>query len=375
MKLKTLTLINFQKHSNLVLNFNDNLNVITGLTGTGKSCIFRALEWVCNLSNISMVDFRKEGTKETSVSVVLDNGFTVKRVRSTSINRYILSKEGCDDVVFNSFGKETPEEIKKVLEISSISIDNDSLNLNFASQDQLNFILDTTYSDTFKAKLFNKLTGNEALDDIFKDLNKEHLRISREVKQTEQQIEKQEEQLSECSTQYKKDKNKLNLVKTKFKSLSENIEIYEHLKDLAMHLTGNKQDTELIEIKKSQIKSISEDKLKELKEKAKLLECYQELFEELESVKSTIKSLNKQKESIGDVKVVDSDNLKQKNESLQNLIQLQSQLLQNNQQSNALSEQISDAKKTMGEKEKELKVLWDKCDVCPLCKGKTNHGK
>jgi len=372
MKIQKLILINFQRHKKLELDLEDDINVISGLTGTGKTCVFRALEWVCNFSNISADDFRKEGTKETSVKIILDNGFGVERVRSNSINRYILSKEGDSDIVFDSFGKETPEEITNALGISQIVIDNEKLNLNFASQDQLNFILDSTYSDTFKAKLFNKLTGNEMLDDVFKKLNKEHLRISKETKQTEKDIETQEEQLGDYSVRYKEDKKKLNLIKDRYEQLLEKIEVYNHLLKLEAKLKTNKDSIEFLKFKKSQIKDISVDKLNELKEKAKLLNRYQNLFADLESNKSVIKKLNVKKESLA-VTDVDFNLLKKNSETLLKLKHIQKRFVKNTEQIESVTKQIAKEKELLDNQETELKELWDACSVCPLCKGKVNH--
>jgi len=72
--LKSVTLKNFQTHDNLTVNFTDNVNVISGLTGVGKSAIYKAILWVYGYSDISENDFRREGTNETSVIVKLSSG-------------------------------------------------------------------------------------------------------------------------------------------------------------------------------------------------------------------------------------------------------------------------------------------------------------
>ena len=100
MKVQQVHIRNFQKHSDLKLDFNSDVNIITGLTDSGKSGIFRALEWVFNFSNISENDYRKEGTNETSVKIWLDNNFQVERIRSNTLNRYILSKDDYEDKIF-----------------------------------------------------------------------------------------------------------------------------------------------------------------------------------------------------------------------------------------------------------------------------------
>jgi len=367
-------IINFQKHSQLELNFAQDRNVIIGPTRSGKSVIFKALEWVCGLSNISENDFRKEGTKETSVKIWLINNYQVERIKSNTINRYVLSKAGCDDKVFDSFGKFIPEEIADVLNIPSITIDNERINLNFANQDQLNFLIDGQYSDTFKAKLFNKLTGNEILDKLFKELNKDHLKCIREIPATEELIAKQEEQITEYSLSYKMLKNKLCMVTDKFKKIKEEVEKYEHLKDLSDKLKINKENEEFIKFKKSQIKIISDEKLKQLKTDAEELQKLQELSNKIKIVNESIEQIKKQKEQIKVVDV-DFDKLKKDNELIQKLKRLNEQLVRNIEK----EQDIVIEKKEINEKlkigEEELEKIWKKQRCCPLCKQEIDYEK
>jgi len=366
MKILKAQFKNWQKHFDLTLNFNKDINVITGLTDSGKSGIYRGLEWVCNFSNISERDYRKEGTDETSVKIWLDNEFQVERIRTNSINRYILSKEGTEDKVFDSFGKEAPEDIAKVLGISSIDIDNEHINLNFANQDQLNFLLDERYSDGFKAKLFNKLTGNEALDSLFKEMNKESLRFHREIKTTEEDLSKQEEELAEYSQKYKKLKKKLNLVKTKYEDILEKHKIYEHLKELSNKLKENKENLDFIKFKASKIKIISEQKIEELKEKTEKLKQIQNIAYELESINDNIESIKKQKNNI---KVVEFNEkqLISCNETLDKLKKLNNLLLLNTEVLQTIAINKKCFKEELKKKEKELEDIWKEQKICPLC--------
>lgn len=368
MKIKKIQLKNWQSHKELTLNFVDEINVITGLSNVGKSSIRRAIEWLCFNANISESDYRSEGTDETSVKVWLDNDFIIERIRSNSINRYILSKEGCEDRVFDKFGSVVPEEIQQVIQVKEIEIENEKLNLNIAEQLSLPFLLDK--SATFRAKLFNKLTGNELLDKLFKEFNKENLRINREIKETEESITVQENQLVEYSKNYKILKDKLTSVKEQYSKLKEEIVIYENLKDLSEKLKTNKENQEFVNFKASQIKVISEDKIKELKLKAEELKKLQELSYELEATNEAIEKLLFQKSKI---KIVDVnfEGLKEKNELLQNLEKINQQLVNNQQELNKIGQLSHNIGQTSTELEKELKEVWEKNPTCPLCgKGK-----
>lgn len=369
MKILKVHICNFQKHANLKLDFNSNINVITGLTDCGKSGIFRALEWVCNFSNISESDYRKEGTKETSVKIWLDNSFQIERVRSNTINRYILSQDDSEDKIFDNFGRNTPEEIAEVLGISTIDIENEHINLNFANQDQLNFLLDSTYSDTFKAKLFNKLTGNEVLDVLFKELNKESLRFNREIKETEENLKRQEEQLSEYSLSYKSLKKKLCMVTEQYEKVKEEIEIYEHLKDLSDKLKVNQEQENEVKDKVSQIKIVSDKKLKDLKKQAEDLKVIQELSYELEAINDNLKSLSNKKKEIKIVNV-DFNKLKDTVNCIESYKNMYDNLQDNNEKIKTVLSNKTTVLQNRTKLEKELNEIWKEQKICPLCKKK-----
>jgi len=364
--IERLVLKNFQKHEMLDLTFSNDINVITGLTAAGKSGIYRGMEWILNMSNISQKDFRREGTKETSGKIWLNNGFQIERIRTNSINRYILSKEGCDDKVFDSFGQNMPEEIADVLGFSSIDIDNEHVNLNFANQDQLNFLIDSTYSDTFKAKLFNKLTGNEVLDKVFKKLNSEHLQYKRDSKTLEQLIKKQEVDLSEYTLTHKTLKNKLCMVNEQYNKVKEDVEIYNHLKELCDKLKTNKENEEFIIFQKSKIKTISEDKLKDLKNEAELLIKLQVVSDKLQNVNDTIKANGITLKSLKQSDVDFSELIKQ-NETLQKLTQLQDLNASNLEKDQQNAVTIKEAKNKLQEVTEKLEKIWKECKTCPLC--------
>ena len=367
MKLLKIQLQNFQCHDNLTLNFNENLNVIYGDSGAGKSAIYKAIEFLLNCSDVSEDAYRQEGSKQTSVKGWFDSGFQVERIRSNSINRYILSKEGCEDKVFDTFGRETPEEIQKVFQIEPIEIEKEKLHLNFANQDQLNFILDSYFSDTFKAKLFNKLTGNELLDVLFKDCNSDGLRIGREIKTLESTLEQQENDLVESTFKYKELKKKCTFVKEKFEALQEDVEIYENLKLLSEKLIQNSDKTNEIKEQLKLIKTISSDKIEELKGKAKELDNLKELFTELQVVKSSIKKVEEQQKQIKVVNV-NWQELKDKANEILELSDIKEHLLNNEAQQKELQVDLKAIQSILKKNENKLKEIWAKTDRCPLCK-------
>src|SRR6185295_5958877 len=175
---------NFQKHKDLTLSFSDKVNVVFGESGVGKSCIRRALEWC--LFNASIDGVRKQGTKETSVKVFLQNGIWIERVRSASKNQYRFHNGDGVVVAFDAIGKTIPDEIKNAIGIASIKLDKDEIYLNSSPQISLPFLFDV--SGTERMKLFNRLTGNDVLDELLVSFNKDILRVGKDLKSEEEKF-------------------------------------------------------------------------------------------------------------------------------------------------------------------------------------------
>lgn len=151
-----IILKNFQRHEKLKIDFCNGINIIHGESDKGKSSIRRAIEWIC--FNQSIDGIRKTGTKQTSVILGLKNDIEIERVRSTSINRYIL-RINDEEKVFDSIGKSIPEEIQEVLNIYPVEFDDEKIYLNSQNQLGLPFLMDK--SPSVRMKLFNKLSGND----------------------------------------------------------------------------------------------------------------------------------------------------------------------------------------------------------------------
>jgi len=184
--IKKLELINFQKHADLTIPLVNGINVIHGASFAGKSCVVRAIKWLFFNEPKGDVVRKEEGdkfTKKTSVKITFENNgkeITVERVKSNSINSYIVYDGEKKEPPYNSVGKTIPDDIKKLLGVSTFNIDKDSLILNVANQITLPFLFDK--SGTFRMKLFNKLTGASIIDKVFQSLNKDILQLNRKEK-------------------------------------------------------------------------------------------------------------------------------------------------------------------------------------------------
>lgn len=365
-KINALQLINFQKHEDLFLEFNDNLNIISGQSDSGKTAIFRAIAWLCNCSNISDSDYRKEGTKQTSVKVWLNNGFQIERVRSASINRYILSKEGIENKVFDKFGRDLPQEISDILNFSNIIIDNEQIDLNFADQDNSNFLLDSQYTDLFKAQLFNLLTGADLLDKLFKQFNKDILQIGRDLKSEEEKVD----YLSKDIEIKEVEKEQLEAIHKKAEKLVNNLKVtqenYCKYKELLELVKKNREITQIIKNKKLTIKIPEYIEIKELTEKIEDFNTKKSLLNAITDTNSKIATTLSKKAEIA-LSDIDIQEICIKIERFKCLNELNILLSENLSNLGSFSLQKEELNKKIILLKESLDEILEKVEICPLC--------
>jgi len=365
MWLKQLELKNFQNHSDLKLNFTSGVNVLYGATDVGKSCVRRAISWV--FFNTPQGDVvRKEGTKKTSVKVTLDSGITVERIKSASINAYMLVI-GDEKKRFDSVGRKIPEEVVEVLRTSLVDINGDSINLNISDQIALPFLMDK--SATFRSKLFNKLTGSEITDKILQDLNKDILKVGREEKIISEELEQKEEQEITLRIETNKLKENSTKLKQQYEKLENKKTLYNRLSDIGEKIKRNIQSQELT---KKQLEGSHKDLVStsDLREKQVRLDKLVILESRLKNNSEVLDKVKNKLSEIKDLSKLPLSKLQSIWEKLNMLNKAHSTLKKN-------SIEIKNIKVKKEEAEKKL-VRWvtrykeelKKRDICPTCKQK-----
>jgi DNA repair ATPase RecN len=114
MRLVSLTLENFQCHKHLEVDLRSRLVSITGPSDVGKSAILRALRWVC--LNEAPDDLIRQGAKQCTVTLVLDSGDTIQRIRGAQ-NIYKLNEKS-----FSAVGRgEPPQDIAALLQLTEFN--------------------------------------------------------------------------------------------------------------------------------------------------------------------------------------------------------------------------------------------------------------
>ena len=316
MNLIKLELTNFKTHKHTIIDFCDKINIIIGANDIGKSNIRRAIAWLFYNQGKNVI---KYGEKKCSVKAELSNGSIIEKIKSTSINAYIIHKpldEQGEIRRFNSVGKVIPEEVLDLLQLKPIEIEGEKIILNMGIQ-QKTFLIDE--SPTFRSKLFNKLTGSDVTDKIFKSLNKDILRISKESKLVKGYLENDNNKLESTN----KELNKLSKKYIKSKKIFDKIKLtneqYEKLiiiKDRLTELNDNIKETK---DKLSKIKTIPEgdiDKLRKLNKKFKI-------FSELKiKLDNTIKEIKQSKDKLKLIKIIPDENIKKLKDGLKQLTEL-----------------------------------------------------
>lgn len=363
MFIKSLELTNVQKHSHLVLTFANGINIIYGQTDSGKSCIIRAIRWLF-FNDVSSDVIRKEGTKKTSVKVELDNGAIVERIRTDTINRYILTI-GKEVKEFDSIGKDIPEEIKKIIQVRPIEIDKESLILNVSKQISMPFLMDKPGS--FRMKLFNLLTGNDIIDKVMQDLNKDILQIGREEKSEVVHLEEFRKDLETVEKDKEQIRNLSCVFSTEFEQLKKWKEKYDLLKEhqnLLLEL-----DFEVTKITKEIdcIKIPQKQEIPSLKQKVDKFEKMSTLKRNLTLIVSEFETVNNQLSQLI-IPQIDTKDLSKKIDKLNNLKKLQEKCSQTEQELEKTTNTLKIVDKDTIICKETYKKLLQKLEVCPLCK-------
>jgi chromosome segregation ATPase len=297
MWLKKLTLKNFQKHENLTLDFTPGVNVLYGHSDAGKSCIRRAIGFVFFGEPRVDATIRREGTKVTSVTALLDNGNEIERVKSASINRYVVRVPGQEELVYDSIGAEIPEEVQKVLQVKLVEIDQNSLNLNMAEQVSMPFLTDLPGSS--RLKLFNKLTGNDVLDKVQGNINKEILNINKEIKNVKDIIETNKPKVENLTKEIDRRKQISYSLEASRLRVEKKLEAYQKLQVIKERLDSNLSaynDTlaDLLCIKEAQPAAIEslKSQIQTLTSLYSIQESFLAVSKELRETEATLRSVD-----------------------------------------------------------------------------------
>jgi exonuclease SbcC len=166
----SISIKNFQSHKHTELTFSPGVNVIIGLSDTGKSAIFRAIVWA--LFNRPLGDgFRSHwaGDEPTEIEVKFTNGDIIRRSKGVGVNEYHVN-----GTVLKAFGQEPPQEVLETHKIDRT--------LNIQSQIDPFFLLQSSSGEV--ATYLNQIAHLDDIDHVTKGLQS-HARTIQRVMDTQ----------------------------------------------------------------------------------------------------------------------------------------------------------------------------------------------
>lgn len=176
--IKSLEIHNYQSHKYSKLEFTDGVNVIIGVSDSGKSAVIKALRWLI-WNRPTGDDFRSNWGGETEVKLTIDDGLIIQRIKNKSDNIYNLAKQE-----YKAFKTEVPEEILRTLNINEI---------NLQQQLDLPFLLSSTPGEV--AQHFNKIAHLDQIDNGIRKVQQWIRGIEQDIASNEKQAKQLEEEL------------------------------------------------------------------------------------------------------------------------------------------------------------------------------------
>lgn len=243
--IKEIIIKNFQSHKDTHLEFVNGLNTIIGESDKGKSAVIRAIKWVI-LNEPQGNGMVREGTSETYVTIILNNGIQITRGKKlsgkktiTSKNTYKVEYPNGDISENENFGGDIPQEVLDACGIKILKIDKDLTEIpNFLFQLEAPFLVAS--NGAVRSKTIGKLINANLFDAAIRDIKNDVSEIGRKVKEKYNDYENLNEKLKEYENIAEEEK-KLNEIekcildyentKNNIEKLKESISSFNYIKN------------------------------------------------------------------------------------------------------------------------------------------------
>lgn len=196
--LKAVIIENFQSHKKSTFRVDSNLNIIHGLSDSGKSSIRRAIEAVINRGPF----YLRWGAGKGKVTLIFDDIEVTRFYKKTNTLKCPSCKcklEGalicpdCEEVIpnkpaedyyliktedsefkYEKFGTTIPPEIFNKLRMGAIQFGEFSVNLSISTQFEDMFFIGNSYNGNFRNRLISALVpDSENIDKTIKEMSSE----------------------------------------------------------------------------------------------------------------------------------------------------------------------------------------------------------
>lgn len=161
---------NFQSHEDTTIQFGDKLNLIVGMSNSGKSSIIRALS--CCVANRWQKEQVRTGCTHCQVQVHTEKGY-VKCQRGQGINRWIVF-DGGQQKEYKSIGATVPQEVPFILGMGQRNRGQIKQMPNFMFQLQKHYMLSEIdgkkATSNLIARMMDNAIGLGGMEDLIKNI-------------------------------------------------------------------------------------------------------------------------------------------------------------------------------------------------------------
>lgn len=187
--IEKVVLENFQAHAYNEFDFASGFNMFVGESGTAKTSLLRAFNWVYE-NKPSGKGIIRRGSDFAKVTVYLSNGFVVSRYaeqKQGGKNGYEIIDPTTGAIEFHNT-KILPE-VQKLLGFNHLIIDKDlQFNLNFMKQGTGWFLIGDNYSAPQKAKIIGSISGVQYADAVVRDFDSEERKLNDALKRSNEDL-------------------------------------------------------------------------------------------------------------------------------------------------------------------------------------------
>lgn len=168
--IKKVIMKNFQSHEDTVIQFGDKLNLIVGMSNSGKSSIIRALS--CCVANRWQKEQVRTGFTYCQVEVHTEKGY-VRCQRGQGINRWVVY-DGTEQKQYKSIGTNVPQEVPYILGMGQRNRGDIKQMPNFMFQLQKHYMLSQIdgkkATSNLIARMMDNAIGLGGMQDLIKNI-------------------------------------------------------------------------------------------------------------------------------------------------------------------------------------------------------------
>lgn len=370
MYFKTLTLEDFQAHEKSIFNLDKGLNILVGISNSGKSSVSRALQFILMGSpwDKSWVKF---GSKFCRIILETNTGITVVREKGLSVNRYILTLPNQEPQVFDSFGTHPPEIIQQALKIYEVPIDStESLNLNVALQMDSLFLLSSVPS--LRARILGKLSGATYLDHAIRSLNTEKRQTTAEKSGKELELTELQTQLDKL-TPIEGYTRQIAEIETKLASLSDQEARLERIRELSRGVKAFKASWDRQTAIEATISHIDISIITELALKVDRIKAISLLSKRIVDQQYTFEKQSKLQTLLTQVDLTIIPILAEKATRVKTVKELSNKFSKNQKELVSKTDELVLVEQKYNETKEQYSVILKENGICPICNRSTGN--